>query len=490
MKKKNILKICGAVIAMPLVLVGCATVSDVIDPATNKSVYFEEITNYGGSAMQIGDYLYYGNTYTAVSDAQNFDYAGASREGYLGRINLSDGVTSDGKAPSGTLENVNGKLAGYNNQYMFAYQNYLYFTSANEHKDSSNKNYYDRVSVFRVKFNGDDMSELFTTRFDSSSFIKAVEGSDGNGYIVTYSETEDRNLASTSQNKIYDVSVMKIGDSLGKHEVVAKNVTSAVVDEGKDSKNKNLFYTKASEKGQSTTEVYSLDLATGKSTKIETRPGSSTTLIAKTNDQLFYSYNYRSSGNEVYKTALNDFSENELMVIGAETDKFYAYTSISKVYPVAKGNTLFEGYIFVGDSSLMYYNNRTESVTRLLASSGFTDILFVEGDYIYYSTSTEIGRISFKPNAQGEYTSQTLVTMTSIVSGKYAYANGYIYFYAKYEPVTEYDADGNEIKYETDESNYMYRIKVGDPEDNVSKYQLVSKNKTMPKIEEDDSEEA
>ena len=489
MKKKNVIKICGAVLAMPLMLAGCATVGDVIDPATNKSIYFEDITCFGGSAMQIGDYLYYGNTYTAVSDAQSFDYAGASREGYLARMDISEGLTSDGKAPAGTLETVNGKLAGYNNQYMFAYQNYLYFTSANEHKDSSNKNYYDRVSVFRVKFNGDDMSELFTTRYDESSFIKAVEGSDGNGYIVTYSETEDRSQASSSQNKIYDVSVMKIGDKLGKREVVATNVTSAVVDENKNSKNKDLFYAKASEKGQATTEVYSLDLATGKSKQIETRPASSTTLIAKTNDELFYSYKYSSSGNEVYKTDLNGFGENEMMVIGAETDKFYAYTTIKNVYPVATGNTLFEGYIFVGDSSLMYYNNHTEKATRLLASSGFTDILFVDGNFIYYSTDKSIGRISFKPNTNGEYAPQTLVEMTSIVSGKYAYVNGYIYFYAKYEPVTEYDEDGNEIKYETDESNYMYRIKVGDPEDNVSKYQLVSKNKTMPKIEEEESEE-
>lgn len=481
MKKKNILKVCGVMIAMPLLLAGCATVSDVIDPATKKSVYYEDITYFGGSAMQIGDYLYYGNTFSEVTDAQNFDYSAASKEGYLGRLNLS-GVKTDGKAPSGALEKVNDKLAGYNNQYMFAYQNYLYFTSANEHKDSSNKNYYDRVSVFRVKFNGDDMKELFTTRYDSSSFITAVEGSDGNAYIVTYSETEDKSAAST--NTVYDISVMKIGDKLGSRNVVAKNVTSAVVDTDKNATNKDLFYTKTS--NTNTTDVYSLNLATGKSNKFEPNSAASTTkLIAKTNDELFYYYTH-SSTSSVYKLNLKNAAENEKIIID-ESATFVHVHEISNVYHVAKDSNIFEGYVFVCESGgLMYYNIAEEKTTSILEPSKFTDILFVDGDYIYYSTSTEIGRISFKPNAKDEYEPQTLVSMTKIISGKYAFANGYIYFYAQYEPVKEYDADGKEIKYETDESVYMYRVKVADPDDNMTKPQLVSKNKTMKKIESED----
>lgn len=475
MKKKNILKVCGLVLALPLVLAGCATVGDVIDPATKKSIYFEDVTYFGGSAAKIGDYLYYGNTYISVSDS-SFNYNNAASEGYLGRLNLTSGITADGRAPQGNLEKVNDKLAGYDNQYMFAYQNYLYFTSANTHKTSDLKNDYSRVSMFRVKFNGDGMSELFTTKYDTQSFIKTTVGSDGNAYIVTYAKTDSTEADRTDT---YDISVMKIGDNLGSREVVAQKVTSAVVDTNKDSADKNIIYAKASEKGQSTTEVFSLDIASKQTTKLETRAGSSTSLIAKVDDQLFYSYNYRTSGNEVYKTNLKSFDG----VIGSETDKFYAYTSISNVYHVAANDPVFDGYVFVGSSSLMYQNSRTGSIVRLLDSSEFSNILFVDGNYIYFSNSTSIGRISFKPNTSGEYKKQTLVTMDNIISGKYAYIDGYIYFYSKYIPTEELNEKGEVINYETDESIYMYRIQAGDSED-IQQYQLISKNKKMKVIEE------
>ena len=92
-----------------------------------------------------------------------------------------------------------------------------------------------------MRFNGDGVQELFTTRYDSSSFITAVEGSDGRAYIITYAET-DRDVSSDTTE--YDISVMPIGDSLGSREVVVENATSAVVDSDENSQFKSVFYTK------------------------------------------------------------------------------------------------------------------------------------------------------------------------------------------------------------------------------------------------------
>ena len=127
-------------------------------------------------------------------------------------------------------------------------------------------------------------------------------------------------------------------------------------------------------------------------------------------------------------------------------------------------------------------------VTKLAHETAIADedILFVSGDYVYYSNSTSIGRVTFIEN-NGEYKNETLVTMTRIVSGEYAFVDGYIYFYAQYEPV-EVEEGEDAVEYETDESKYMYRIQAGSPE-HISPYQLIGKNKVMPVVEED-SEEA
>ena len=131
----------------------------------------------------------------------------------------------------------------------------------------------------------------------------------------------------------------------------------------------------------------------------------------------------------------------------------------------------------------MYKADNARDAVPILTSSNFEDILFVSGDYVYFSNSTSIGRVTFIENG-GEYKQETLVTMTSIVSGEYAFVDGYIYFYAQYEPV-EVEEGEDSVEYETDESIYMYRIQAGSPE-HIGPYQLIGKNKVMPVIEDDE----
>ena len=96
-----------------------------------------------------------------------------------------------------------------------------------------------------------------------------------------------------------------------------------------------------------------------------------------------------------------------------------------------------------------------EDAVLLLSSSDYSDILFTDGDYIYYSNSTSISRVNILSKEK-----ETIVSMTDIVSGKCGYAGGYIYFYAKLE-----EKDENN----TDENYYMYRV------DREGNYQLVGK---------------
>ena len=94
--------------------------------------------------------------------------------------------------------------------------------------------------------------------------------------------------------------------------------------------------------------------------------------------------------------------------------------------------------------------NSSQEPVNILTSSDYTDILFVDGDYIYYSNSTSISRKSVRTSQ-----SQTLVTMTDIQSGQCGYDGEYIYFYAKLE--SNEDSEDSETT-STDENYYMFRV--------------------------------
>ena len=77
--------------------------------------------------------------------------------------------------------------------------------------------------------------------------------------------------------------------------------------------------------------------------------------------------------------------------------------------------------------------------------------------------------------------------MTKIISGEYAFVDGYIYFFAGYEAPEVDENDKDAVEYEEDTNVYMYRIKAGSPDD-IGSYQLMGKNKQMPVKEKTEEE--
>ena len=73
--KKHILKIVALVFCMALFLTGCATVGDV--KVNGKLANYKDVQYYQGQVVKVGDYIYYGNGYTA-SDSDGFSYKKAT----------------------------------------------------------------------------------------------------------------------------------------------------------------------------------------------------------------------------------------------------------------------------------------------------------------------------------------------------------------------------------------------------------------------------
>ena len=109
--------------------------------------------------------------------------------------------------------------------------------------------------------------------------------------------------------------------------------------------------------------------------------------------------------------------------------------------------------------------NQVENAQNVLTSSEYTDILFVDSEWIYYSNDTSISRVSVRDINN----KQTLVTMTRIISGQCGYDGEYIYFYAQLESTSE-DSENTDTNY------YMYRVdKTGVNPDGEYTIDLLSK---------------
>jgi len=433
--KKKILSIIALVFCVALIFTGCATVGDVKD-SNGNAVYFDEAAYFGGHIAQVGDYIYYGNGYVSTT-GEGFNYKNAAKIANLKRIKelnaytFEDGVESVNFAhtsPQG-IETVNeDKLIGYESQDMYALGNYLYFTSANVHKTDAMENDYTQVSIFRVKFNGDDFKEIATFKSDDSSKITLTKANDGNYYFVAIAPNGE-------SHAIYSV---KVGSSVGKVQTLVENVTSAVIAD-ENSTEKNVIFTVDAEKDIATTTVKAVDIATGDIETLDTGlAGSATKLIDRVGDRVFYSYtNPENKVQEVYSKTINATSTNF-----SPTERFYNATTISDVRAAG------EGYIFKTEGGALVYKTLDGTQELLMAASDFSDILFVNGEYIYLSNASSIKRVTLE-----DYSSSTIVSGVTMISGECGYTDEYIYFYSQ---LGELELDEGEES-STDENYYMYR---------------------------------
>ena len=441
--KKKFIKLFTMIFAVALLLTGCATVGDIFDE-NGQPYCFEEVEYFGGQVAQIGSHLYFANGYSD-SSADDFDYSTASQTGYLARINLGQSFTFDEEAtdtnnssPLGS-EKVSDRFVGYQNQNMFAYGSYLYFTSTNTHRTDELQNDYSRVTLLRVKFNGDGLQEIYTTRFDDNSQISVQKGSDGNYYYV---------ICAQNSEEEYQLSSIRIGDSLGENTILAENIESYAIADA-NSSFKNVVFTTTNDDGE--IEIKAVDFANCQITDYSYPQSSEITLLDRVGDVVFYSVDTDISDVEIYQkniTQSNNFDA---------TGRFYSDDSISNVMATE------DGFAFITENGSLVYKTLNGTSKVLISSDTTFDVLFEENGWIYYSTSTQINRIGV---LSGE--TQNVVTMTSIISGTYGISDGYIYFFAQIEQTDSESSDTEEV----DENYYLYRASLS----GNGAYQLIGKS--------------
>ncbi len=437
--KKKILSIVALIFCVAMIFTGCATVG-AVKGSDGKSIYFDEATYFGGHIAEVGDYIYYGNAYVATT-SEDFTYSDASKVAYLSRILNEDFYSFDedvklANRPHTTplgVEKVNGqKLVGYENQDMYALGEYLYFTSANIHKTDAMENDYTQVSLFRVKFDGSGFKEIATFPHDEESEISLVKGSDDNYYFVAVVPGDEN----------YDIKAVQVGDSIGKVNTLVEGVEGALIADANSSE-RNVIYTVDAEKDYSTISVKAVDFATGEESILdEGVAGSSTTLIDRVGDIVFYSYTSpENKVQEVYWQSITKTSTNFSPV-----NRFYNATTIENV------KSAYQGYIFQTAGGALIYKTLDGTKEVLKEEGEYTDVLFVDDQFVYTSTTSKIERVSL-----ADFTQETIVSGVTMISGECGYTDQYIYFYAQLGELEVDEDEDEEEETETDENYYMYR---------------------------------
>ncbi len=471
--KKRLTKLLVGIFGCALLLTGCATVPNITNPNT-------EMIYTGGSTVTVGNHTYFANGYTAYSDANDFDYDGNSEISYLARINNDEVSFPNGKDFSpASVEKVNSKVMGYQNQDMFVLGNYIYYTSMNLHKDKNLKTDYSLVTFWRSKLNGDSVKELFTTEYFGEGAKFAPVGNKEQGYYWlcytgTYSDEKD------FSGQVYSI---KLGNKTAKAKLVADEVSSvAFSDVNNDGSFNKILYTTTEEVGTTTENaIYSIDYSGENKVKYDSN-GKSVKFVEKIRDVVFYTSDANS--NVTFYRNIANLSANENFENGQ--DIFVYNSSISNLKIISEGD-IDEGYVYMGSSTLNYVKlgQALERREPLATSEQCSNILFVEGDRVYFSNSTSVSRVSVKPSsATGQITIETLATLSSVQSGEFGYDDKYLYFFGGLEDVElepEIDKDGNEIEVEKDSNIYMYRVAKSGGD-----YQLIGKTikERTPKAED------
>lgn len=483
-RKSIIISLMGALCGVALLLTGCGPTLTNVDNPSKEIIYVA-----GGSALSVGGYTYFANGFVQKSvyesatdgygEAVQYDYSSHSNYSFLARV--KQGVVADNGAdfsPS-NVERVNGenKVAGFQDQDMFIIGQNLYFTSTSTHRNDKNIHNYNNITLWRTALNGGDRpEEIFSTSYFTGGKFAPVGDSQSGYYWICYTGAYNSTADSTAYANPPDFSgklfSIKVGDGANPSKEIASHVSGvAFPDANEIGTNKSIFYTTSD-------GVFSIDYAGSQEAKKYNSASETITLVDMIKDKVFFTTTQDSTATYVRDVAgiSNGQTFNDRTL-------FVRNSSISNIQFVCEGDNTYEGYIYTsgGDSGIKYLHAGNTISHPLVNSDSFTDFLFVDGDYVYLSSASEIMRVSIKAVGDTALTPTTIVSMgdSMIMSGEFGYDGKYIYFFSKLKS----DVELEEENPPADDNYYMYRALKGEDQ---NKYQLIGKtlNTRTPKKED------
>ena len=400
--KKSIKYVLALVLCLCFVLVGCTPKLEM--PKGN-------IDSNGGSVVMVGDYVYYANTfvdYSSLSGNANEDKTTNQNALYRVKTDEFGYTTRDDDDFIENIEKVTTKISGFNNSNMFVVGNYLYFTSPNAHKNKKGEDLFKLTTLFRVKLDGTGRQEILSTETTQGKFFLVTEETP---YLLVFDNSK--------------IIKLTIGDKLGKIETLVSDVLDVVFPTNYGKLDAFYYTTDISEQdktaGLSGNYLHKFDLTNNNQSLISRNERETISLVAFEDGKLYYKRLDAETKDSLYysNTMQETFENGEkvLTAVGETTSKDSTTDVISKFSIINKDN-----YVFEYNKKIMLNTETTPLVNEE------AKIEKIYGDYVYYSTSKGLFRISYKDKKV-----QTVAEISNIKQGEGAVdiAGEYVYFYAK-----------------------------------------------------------
>ena len=363
------------------------------------------VVGNSGFVAQKGEYIYFANAYTGYNTLNSgvTNKEGDVVEYGLYRVKVKDIQTKeiefDENGYAKNVETVVSKVVGFENSNFYIVGDYLYFSSPSMHKNSSNETMYDLISIFRVKLDGTGLKEVYYTR-NATNGDFAIFNFDGKDYLITVEGEE-----------VIKHELTKSG--VDNKKVLVSDLTSTIlVDEIKKESDKKLVYlTKRSQAdidaGVVGNVMKSVNLQTGQVEVLSDNVGETITLVSRKNGALIYSKN-DSQGNTYHYVKDFDSQDKKIISISGVSNAVYLDSNL----PI----------VFKYQNKLVMQQQNSIKIEVLVDEN--VTILFTNGNYVYYSNSTGIGRANTTTKQ-----SEMIAEVTGFQANAFDFDGRYIYFF-------------------------------------------------------------
>jgi hypothetical protein len=442
-----------------LLFAGCTTTWD--GPETN-----DQVTGNGSLAVQKGNYLYFVNGYTAISDMEDGSNKGNINYSGLYRVKLGDN-NSLSYDEDGNLENckkIVSKVVGYDRTSLYIFGDYLYYSTpysdkviSDDEDDKETTNNFDLTEFYSVKLDGSSIKKIYTTSTTSDSTQFAFYQPAG---------SNDVSLA------VYDGSKLVIINCSSRSEtVVAEDVQSVampIVSSYNKSNNQvsvqesAVYYTRSGsdEENLSSGNVFAYTKI-GENTENIITKGENTYTVKSANRNAVV-YTKKSSTDENTCNFYLTFDQNgKPQDVETSNSQQLDYSGHDTVFlcDFEEGNST--GIIYANSNNnlvLLNYNKTSGDTTFVLNDDLSLTPLCLSGNYVYaYDGNNSLYRINYKSAqvlankadateiiydatklvSEDEEDSETQKEIYFSAMTNFSINGDYVYFYVPYEGDSE-----------------------------------------------------
>lgn len=420
--------------------VGCAK-----NPNTNIKLdggpeLNELVTGNGSFQVRKGDYVYFASGYVSKSDLGTgglTNELGEVTNGALYRAkvelkktlikgeNKTEGEESEPKYQEEyVLTDVQllcSKLVGFENSGIYIFGNKIYFGTPSTIKNKQGQVMYKLLTFYSVDLNGENLTELYQTQsFENGkySFISI----NGNLYLMIFDGSQILRVDMNGNSKVLATDV--VSAVLPKSEVIVDNSYTATENE------KYVYYTIKNSENTETIDygnvLNKVNIVSGEKTELFKQRYITITLSEFVNNKLNYKRNVmRSEMSPSSETYLftNDFSKTTF----EESEKQIANQSaITNMVEYKYEAEELNGYTYVNGGKLYYRSS--DGLTVKTLSTSASSVLFVQGKYVYYVSSSALYRVDVtKDKPSGEKLSDSSTINTTYIT----IDSNFVYFYVK-----------------------------------------------------------